>query len=139
MEAMELTAYAQRAPQYLSGGEKKRVTIADVLAMEPEIILLDEPAASLDPAGAAQLEQTLDVQMCIRDRLMAARGTEEVVICYDSDEAGKKAAQRAIDILGRSGLKVRVLRMNGAKDPDEYIRKNGPEDVYKRQNWGPAA
>ena len=60
-------------------------------------------------------------------RLMAARGTEEVVICYDSDEAGKKAAQRAIDILGRSGLKVRVLRMNGAKDPDEYIRKNGPE------------
>ena len=60
-------------------------------------------------------------------RLMAARGKEEVVICYDSDEAGKKAAQRAIDILGRSGLKVRVLRMNGAKDPDEYIRKNGPE------------
>ena len=60
-------------------------------------------------------------------RLMAARGKEEVVICYDSDEAGKKAAQRAIDILGRSGLKVRVLRMNGAKDPDEYIRKKGPE------------
>ena len=60
-------------------------------------------------------------------RLMAARGKEDVVICYDSDEAGKKAAQRAIDILGRSGLKVRVLRMNGAKDPDEYIRKNGPE------------
>ena len=59
-------------------------------------------------------------------RLMAARGKEEVVICYDSDEAAK-SRQRAIDILGRSGLKVRVLRMNGAKDPDEYIRKNGPE------------
>lgn len=58
-------------------------------------------------------------------RLMAARGKEEVVICYDSDEAGRKAAQRAIDILNRTGLKVRVLRMAGAKDPDEYIRKNG--------------
>ena len=79
MEAMELTAYAQRAPQYLSGGEKKRVTIADVLAMEPEIILLDEPAASLDPAGAAQLEQTLDV--------LHRQGIALVVSTHDVDFA----------------------------------------------------
>lgn len=59
-------------------------------------------------------------------RLMASRGKEQVIICYDSDEAGKKAAQRAIDLLTPTGLKVRVLRMSGAKDPDEYIRKNGP-------------
>ncbi len=60
-------------------------------------------------------------------RLMVSRGKGEVVICYDSDQAGRKAAQRAIDLLNPAGLKVRVLRMSGAKDPDEYIRKNGPE------------
>lgn len=48
MERTNLTALAVRPPHLLSGGEKKRVTIADVLAMEPEVILFDEPAASLD-------------------------------------------------------------------------------------------
>ncbi|MDD4850477.1 MAG: ABC transporter ATP-binding protein [Gemmiger sp.] len=59
MEALGLAGYRGRAPQYLSGGEKKRVSIADVLAMEPQLILLDEPAASLDPAGRKLLEAQL--------------------------------------------------------------------------------
>ena len=57
---MGLGDYRRRAPQYLSGGEKKRVTIADILAMEPDVILLDEPTASLDPENVARLEETLD-------------------------------------------------------------------------------
>lgn len=56
---MNLLAYRDRAPQNLSGGEKKRVSIADILAMHPQIILLDEPTASLDPQNTALLEQTL--------------------------------------------------------------------------------
>lgn len=64
-------------------------------------------------------------------RLMASRGKTEAVICYDSDEAGKKAAQRAIDILNRAGMKVRVLRVTGAKDPDEFIKKNGADGFEK--------
>ena len=60
LDAMGLHGYAQRSPQELSGGEKKRVTIADILAMEPELILLDEPTASLDPENVARLEETLD-------------------------------------------------------------------------------
>ena len=60
-------------------------------------------------------------------RLMASRGKEEAIICYDSDQAGRKAAQRAIDLLNAAGLHVRVLRVSGAKDPDEFIRKNGTE------------
>ena len=43
----------------MSGGEKKRVSIADILAMEPEMILFDEPTASLDPRNSAMLEETL--------------------------------------------------------------------------------
>ncbi len=57
---MGLHGYESRSPQYLSGGEKKRVTIADILAMEPELIMLDEPTASLDPENVERLENTLD-------------------------------------------------------------------------------
>jgi DNA primase len=49
-----------------------------------------------------------------------------VVICYDSDNAGLKAAQRAIDILEKTGLNVKVLNVPGAKDPDEFIKEKEP-------------
>lgn len=49
MELMEITHLAQRAPFELSGGEKKRAAIASVLSLKPEVILLDEPTAALDP------------------------------------------------------------------------------------------
>lgn len=58
--ALHLEEYRRRAPQYLSGGEKKRVTIADVLAIDPAVMLLDEPASSLDPAGGRNLEEHLE-------------------------------------------------------------------------------
>lgn len=56
---MDLAGYEGRPPHYLSGGEKKRVAIADILAMEPPIILFDEPTAALDPVSAEMLEQVL--------------------------------------------------------------------------------
>ena len=52
---------------------------------------------------------------------------EKVVIAYDSDSAGVKAAQRAIGLLEPAGLSVRVLKMEGAKDPDEFIKLKGPD------------
>lgn len=56
---MDLQAFRARPPHDLSGGEKKRVTIADMLAMQSEVLLLDEPFASLDPAGSERLEAVL--------------------------------------------------------------------------------
>ena len=50
---------------------------------------------------------------------------DEVLICYDSDEAGQKATKRAIDMIREGGLKASVVIMNGAKDPDEFINKFG--------------
>ena len=55
------------------------------------------------------------------------RYAKEVVIAYDMDEAGRRATQRASELLTAAGLKVRVLRLDGAKDPDEYLRTHGPE------------
>lgn len=59
MDYMNITEYADRPPHYLSGGEKKRVAIADIIAMEPEVIIFDEPTAALDPVNAAMLEDVL--------------------------------------------------------------------------------
>ena len=53
------------------------------------------------------------------------KNTEQVIISFDSDEAGKKAKIRALEILQEMGIDIRVLNIEGAKDPDEYIVKYG--------------
>ncbi len=60
LAAVGLTGYEKRPPHQLSGGEKKRAAIAGILAMEPEVLVFDEPTSSLDPAGAADLMELLD-------------------------------------------------------------------------------
>lgn len=60
LASMNLTEMKDRPPHYLSGGEKKRVSIADIIAMEPEVILFDEPTASLDPVNVKMLKEVLD-------------------------------------------------------------------------------
>lgn len=57
---MNISQFKDRPPHYLSGGEKKRVSIADIIAMKSEIIIFDEPTASLDPLNAAMLEEVLE-------------------------------------------------------------------------------
>ena len=58
---------------------------------------------------------------------MLAKYTKQMILCYDADSAGQNAAQRAIGILEKTGISVRVLTIPDAKDPDEYLRKNGAE------------
>ncbi|MFT5872731.1 MAG: cobalt/nickel transport system ATP-binding protein [Clostridium sp.] len=57
---MNISDLKDRPPHYLSGGEKKRVTIAGIIAMKSEIIIFDEPTASLDPLNVLMLEEVLD-------------------------------------------------------------------------------
>lgn len=88
LSRMNLTEYRDRPPHYLSGGEKKRVTIADILAMKPEILLFDEPASSLDPANAALLEQTLQT--------LGQEGMTLVISTHDVNFAWKWAERALI-------------------------------------------
>ncbi|MCR4843292.1 MAG: DNA primase [Eubacterium sp.] len=61
-----------------------------------------------------------------------ARYTDTVLLCYDSDKAGVKAALRAIPILKAAGLTVKILHMDPYKDPDELITATGPEEFEDR-------
>jgi DNA primase len=58
---------------------------------------------------------------------LLSRYTEQVVLTYDGDEAGQRAAKRAIPMLEKAGIRVKVLKMRDAKDPDEFLHKFGPD------------
>lgn len=58
---------------------------------------------------------------------LLSRYTEQVILIYDGDQAGQNATQRAIPILEKAGLQVKVLQMRDAKDPDEYLKKFGAD------------
>ena len=83
--------------------------------------------ASLHQAGFDSAVASLGTSLTPEQARLMSRYANEVVIAYDSDGAGQKAAQRAITILEKLDMRVRVLRMEGAKDPDEYIAKFGAD------------
>ena len=59
--------------------------------------------------------------------VLLSRYTEQVVLIYDGDEAGQRATRRAIPMLEKAGIGVKVLKMRDAKDPDEYLKKFGAD------------
>ena len=58
---------------------------------------------------------------------LLTRYTDQVVLIYDGDEAGQRATRRAIPILEKAGLQIKVLKMRDAKDPDEFLKKFGAD------------
>lgn len=82
---------------------------------------------SLAQQGFKNAVATLGTAITQEQARIMARYAKKVIIAYDSDEAGQKAAKKAIEYLTAVGLDVSVLKMTGAKDPDEYIKKFGKE------------
>ncbi len=86
---------------------------------------------ALHQAGFDSAVASLGTSLTEEQARLIARYTKNIVISYDADGAGQAAAQRAIDILKRTDLSVKVLRIPGAKDPDEFIKEKGA-DAYRR-------
>lgn len=86
---------------------------------------------SMHSAGFSSAVATLGTALTPEQARIMAKYTKTVVVSYDNDDAGMAAAKRAIPILTKAGLEVRVLQMSGAKDPDEYIKKFGA-DKFRR-------
>lgn len=82
---------------------------------------------ALHQAGFPNAVATLGTAITEEHARIISRYTKKVIISYDSDEAGQKAANKAMLLLGKVGVEVRVLKMQGAKDPDEFIKKKGSD------------
>lgn len=78
-------------------------------------------------AGFDSAVASLGTSLTAEQARLISRFTNEVIIAYDSDGAGKKASQRAIGLLEKLDVKVKVLSMTGAKDPDEFIKLKGAD------------
>ena len=86
---------------------------------------------ALHAVGITNAVATLGTAITSEQARVMSRYTKRVIISYDSDEAGKKAASRAMKLLEAVGLEVSVLSVPGAKDPDEYIKTFGV-DKFKQ-------
>ena len=108
--AVGMLAHKDKAPHHLSYGQKKRVAIAGVLAMDPEVIILDEPAAFLDPQGKDSVFSILDglnqkgttIVIATHDVDLAVEWADEVIIIKD----GRCLAQGGIELLSSDSIVV---------------------------------
>ena len=82
---------------------------------------------ALHRAGFSNAIASLGTSLTEEQARIIRRYADEAVICYDSDEAGQRATQRAIPILKNTGLRVRVITVPGNKDPDEFMKTYGAE------------
>lgn len=84
-------------------------------------------AVALHQYGFGCAVASLGTSLTEEHAALLSRYTEQVVLIYDGDEAGQRATRRAIPMLERAGLGVKILRMRDAKDPDEFLRKFGAD------------
>ncbi len=89
---------------------------------------------ALHAYGFENAVATLGTAITPEHARIMAKYTKQVIISYDSDEAGQNAANKAMRLLGEVGLDVRLLKVTGAKDPDEFLKKNGStaREKFKR-------
>lgn len=118
IETLEITPFMEKPTHSLSGGQKKQVSIADVLVMNPEVIILDEPASSLDPKHTVivnkivemLVDQGITVLMSTHNVDYALEWAEEIVLIHD----GKTLMQGApVDVFSNS----EVLEKTNLKKP----------------------
>lgn len=80
---------------------------------------------AVNQAGFENVVATLGTALTPEQAQIMKHYADEVIISYDSDEAGQKATRRAINLLSEAGINTKIIKMSGAKDPDEFIKKFG--------------
>ena len=124
-------------PKYLNSPEtiifnKRKNLFALNIARKSQLgkIILTEgylDAITLHQYGFDCAVASLGTALTEEHAQLLAKYTNQVVLTYDGDEAGQNATRRAIPILEKAGLQVKILRMQGAKDPDEFLKKYGAD------------
>ncbi len=122
-------------PKYLNSGDtpvfkktKNLFSLNFAKAEGKERLILAEgymDVIAMYQAGFRNVVATLGTALTQDQARAISNYVDEVVLCYDSDEAGQKATKRATGLLAAEGIKTKVLKIEGAKDPDEYIKKFG--------------
>lgn len=82
-------------------------------------------------SGITNVVASLGTALTEQQGRLLRRYADEIVLSYDSDQAGQTAIERGLEVLQSLGVSAKVLQMSGAKDPDEYILKYGPERFNK--------
>lgn len=82
---------------------------------------------SLHQAGFDNAVAGLGTALTEQQASLLSRYASEILLCYDNDEAGQKAARKALALFSKTTVHVKVINMEGGKDPDEIIKKYGPE------------
>ena len=118
-----LVGFRRRGMLELSGGEKQRVALAAMLALEPAVLILDEPTSNLDPAGTADVLATID-------RIRARRGLTVMVIEHEVDEIFHRAD---------TVLLVEGRRVAGPWTPRQFMEQRGLEIRDDMGLWIPQA
>jgi len=128
---------SDQGPKYLNSGDtpvfkKSRNLFALNFAKNtkrPELILCEGymDVVSVHQGGFDNAVATLGTALTPEQARLISTYTQTVVLSYDSDGPGQQATRRAISIFEETGVKVRVLSIPDAKDPDEFLKKFGPE------------
>lgn len=134
---------AQRIPKYVNSPEnliytKGRHLYALNLARKSnekmkKILVVEGYMDVISPhqAGITNVVASLGTALTEQQGRLLRQYADEIILSYDSDEAGQTAIDRGLEVLKSLGVTAKVLQMTGAKDPDEYILKYGPERFKK--------
>lgn len=116
-------------PVFHKGDHLFGLNVAKQYGAKDGLILVEGnmDAVSLHVHGFPNAVAGLGTALTNSQASLLKRYAPVVYVCYDSDDAGQKAAEKAIDILSSAGVKLKILSYSGAKDPDEFLKTKGKE------------
>ncbi|WP_303247630.1 ATP-binding cassette domain-containing protein [uncultured Methanobrevibacter sp.] len=132
-----MEGFEKKAPHYLSGGQKKRIAIAGILAMKPEIMILDEPMAGLDPVGAAKIinllkelnEEGITILISTHDVNIIQDYVDKIFVINDGEIIGDGCPEDIFskkDLLKKAHLKLPIIaRLFEKLEDNNIIQCNG--------------